>query len=766
VNYSYDPTGNVAARTESAFGPPQITAHPVNQIAAPGESATFSVMVADARDVAFQWKRNDAEIAEATGDSLVLTNVGPDDEGTNDQPNKYSVVVTNSAGSVTSKAAELLLDSDHDGLPDSWEKEKFKNPDDPDPNRPPNPANQRSETDPDKDGITNLDEFLDNTDPTNRGSLRPRLIAYSDAAGSVTVTPMKLSYDLGDSVTLTATPLSPNVFIGWAGDLKGTDNPATITMDRNKTVWPRFASGPASLPLGLIALWRGETDAQGRAIDVIGGHHGACFKSDVTVPAVTTAGKIGRALDFDGTVHVRVPDDAALRPRRVTMEAWVFPTFGNVGPDRTIIARGSSTVVFGTWSLGLFNRNPDFISHGGHHLDSLPIPANEWTHLAATWDGRIKRLYVDGVLVNRMDPNENVTLGELVYDPAPVPLTIGSDWRSNASSDRFVGQIDEVALYNRALRADEIRGIYDADFLGKDFSKPYFTSPSELSGAVLETDYRHQFVAVLGTSPLIFSLSAGMLPSEMTLSLDGVVSGVPRTKGIFDFIVRATDAAGAFAEQKSVLQVFAPVTAPAGLVGWWRAENNAQDSAGTNHGELRNGAAFAAGRVGQAFVLDGKDDCIEIPDAESLRSSSVTLEAWVAFDVTSGEQVLIAKVDGNVFRQDSYALSLGFGSLTGLREGLDSVIRAPFAPEPGSWHHLAYTFDNAKQFLYIDGVQVASKSAFTATFFDDQPLLLGCTMKNGVRRSFLHEAAIYNRALSSAEIASIFNAGAAGKQPS
>ena len=50
--------------------------------------------------------------------------------------------------------------------------------------------------------------------------------------------------------------------------------------------------------------------------------------------------------------------------------------------------------------------------------------------------------------------------------------------------------------------------------------------------------------------------------------------------------------------------------------------------------------------VGQAFALDGKDDCIEIPDATALRPVSVTLEAWVAFDVTSGRQVIIAKAQG------------------------------------------------------------------------------------------------------------------------
>jgi hypothetical protein len=42
-------------------------------------------------------------------------------------------------------------------------------------------------------------------------------------------------------------------------------------------------------------------------------------------------------------------------------------------------------------------------------------------------------------------------------------------------------------------------------------------------------------------------------------------------------------------ERRKILELFldtgfASVPTPAGLVGWWRAENNAQDSAGANHG--------------------------------------------------------------------------------------------------------------------------------------------------------------------------------------
>ena len=42
---------------------------------------------------------------------------------------------------------------------------------------------------------------------------------------------------------------------------------------------------------------------------------------------------------------------------------------------------------------------------------------------------------------------------------------------------------------------------------------------------------------------------------------------------------------------------------PSGLVAWWRAEGNGQDSAGTNHGTLVNGATFAPGEVGQTSAL-------------------------------------------------------------------------------------------------------------------------------------------------------------------
>lgn len=537
LKYSFDDSGNITSQTTGNVLLPQITGQPAKQIAAPGEIVSFSIVIADARAVTFQWQFNGTDIPGATGDSLLIPNVSAANEG------QYSVVITNSAGSVTSAPAALLLDSDRDGLPDSWEIANFGN-----------TTSQGSEGDPDTDNVSNLDEFLGSTDPRNSLSIRPQLIAYSDAGGSVTVNPMKLSYELGEPVTVTATPFPPSVFVGWAGDLKTGDlintNSATFIMNGNKTIRARFAT-VAPIPPGLIAFWRGETDAS----DLIGGHDGTFFSGATAIPhRLVTFGKVGRAFSFDGTTYIQVPDSAALKPAEITLEVWVFPSVDRSG-FQSIIARGSSTSDDDTWYLGLLNGVPIFYTFIPSTFISAPfiIPPNQWTHLAATFDGITKRLYVNGIEV----ATQNTGLGPLVYDPAPVPVTIGTDWGRNVPTDFFKGWIDEVALYGRALTSYEVSAIYNADLAGKNTKQLYIVSPIQLPDGAIGTPYTHQFTAVLGTAPFSFSLSAGALPPGITLSSAGILNGTPApgTSGTWGLAVQATDATGAFGEQFCTLKI-------------------------------------------------------------------------------------------------------------------------------------------------------------------------------------------------------------------
>ena len=219
--FSFDPNGNLFLQSAAAATPPQIIGQPQNRIVAPDDSASFSVVVADARLLAYQWRFNGTNISGATNDAVLLQNVSTNNEG------EYRVVLTNPSGSVTSAPAMLWIDSDADGVADSWERMFFTN------------LNQTATADSDGDGVSNLQEFRDGTNPTNNTAALYRLTVLRDG-GSVTVLPDQSTYTNGQLVTLTANASGSEMFRAWLGDIVTRTNPITLVMTNNKTVSARF----------------------------------------------------------------------------------------------------------------------------------------------------------------------------------------------------------------------------------------------------------------------------------------------------------------------------------------------------------------------------------------------------------------------------------------------------------------------------------------------------------------------------------------------
>src|SRR5436190_19323553 len=68
-----------------------------------------------------------------------------------------------------------------------------------------------------------------------------------------------------------------------------------------------------------------------------------------------------------------------------------------------------------------------------------------------------------------------------------------------------------------------------------------------------------------------------------------------------------------------------------GLVGWWRAEGNGNDSSGNGHnGTLLNGGGYDLGKIGQAFSFLGNPNRLFIPDSADLNlTNSLSIAAWI-----------------------------------------------------------------------------------------------------------------------------------------
>ena len=59
-------------------------------------------------------------------------------------------------------------------------------------------------------------------------------------------------YSFGDVVPLTATPGAGWSFSGWSGDLTGSVNPVTITLNGNKTVTATFTQNTYTLTVNTV----------------------------------------------------------------------------------------------------------------------------------------------------------------------------------------------------------------------------------------------------------------------------------------------------------------------------------------------------------------------------------------------------------------------------------------------------------------------------------------------------------------------------------
>ncbi|MBI3853733.1 MAG: DUF642 domain-containing protein, partial [Verrucomicrobia bacterium] len=208
------------------------------------------------------------------------------------------------------------------------------------------------------------------------------------------------------------------------------------------------------------------------------------------------------------------------------------------------------------------------------------------------------------------------------------------------------------------------------------------------------------------------------------------------------------------------------VPPPSGLVSWWQANNSALDRADSNHGTLIGNAGYAAGRVGQAFTFDGSGDAVFIGNPANLQLQNLTIEGWVKR--SSDTQVSANSIYGEIVGYGPGGYVLGFrqdGSLF-LSKNTISDVRSVGTITDMAWHHVAVTKNGSTVVFYLDGVAEPAIT-YNTTFEFTTDLRIGA-VNSGVEASFLgmiDELAIYNRALSTTEIQSIYNADSAGKCP-
>jgi streptogramin lyase len=224
---------------------------------------------------------------------------------------------------------------------------------------------------------------------------------------------------------------------------------------------------------------------------------------------------------------------------------------------------------------------------------------------------------------------------------------------------------------------------------------------------------------------------------------------------------------------------------PSGMVGWWPGDGNANDIVGTNNGTFQN-PTFGTGKVDQAFLLDGISQFVNGGNSSSVQVSAgdFTVDAWVRFnalthppganvgapqgDMSIADKMLSTDTPNfngwRLIKQDDnrFWFCLGGGSFT--FNGCNGAARSTTLAVTDVWYHVAAVKTSSTISIYVNGV--LEGSAGFAGFLDSNEgdLLFGAHPRDGAHlNGLIDEVELYNRALTGAEIQTIFNAGSSGK---
>lgn len=180
------------------------------------------------------------------------------------------------------------------------------------------------------------------------------------------------------------------------------------------------------------------------------GHDATC----TTCPTQVSPGRIGAAAaSFDGTMCLDIPDALDLRPIAFTVAAWANVSVVLPSPEQLVTRPDDgATTMNNTFEMYFEPNTRAYYTNIGGATATAGLFSG-WHHLAAVYDSSSVVLYFDGT-----PTGTPASAGAAVYGAGDL-WHVGCDIDVGAHDHNFVGLLDDVRLYNRALAAGEVAAL-------------------------------------------------------------------------------------------------------------------------------------------------------------------------------------------------------------------------------------------------------------------------------------------------------------------
>jgi len=405
--------------------------------------------------------------------------------------------------------------------------------------------------------ITLVVDVLDSADGHPGGVNALQLVLNAPNPGS----PPVITQDLvptvgpaGGSVSLSVVATGNNLTYQWrkngvplqnGGDISGATtskltinplNPADVAVYSVVVFSPAGSTVSANASVristyniqdSLVGYWKFDETSGTNALD--SATNGTADVAEIFSVAPTwVAGKVGNAYSFDGNTWMFVTNFPKASAG-IAASAWVnlngAPPGGseiiiqNAQPNLNINGGGARITGSFEFTLAFDGASGNMYPEGGVGIGAniatvigtTPVPSSGWHHVAFTADGAQVRLYVDGQQSGVVGYSGTIDTPDIPY--LSIGARLNADTNSpvgvspDANGEFNTGLMDELALWTRALSADEITALYTAGNGGKALTTIVLTPPAT-GGGTLKASVAAGKITVTWTSGTLQSATS------------------------------------------------------------------------------------------------------------------------------------------------------------------------------------------------------------------------------------------------------------------
>jgi hypothetical protein len=371
----------------------------------------------------------------------------------------------------------------------------------------------------------------------------------------------------------------------------------------------------------------------------------------------------------------------------------------------------------------------------------------------------------------------------VVSGSLPIGITLNSE--TGVLSGTYTGS--NFNTTNLIIRAIDTGGnIVDRTFTIFS-SNPVWTTTS-VTGFFPSTAYSFQLVAT-DNSSITYSIVSGTLPSGLSLSSSGLISGTTTSSSTTNITFRATDSVGNYSDATFSI---GPSIVISGLRVWYSSSsyssssNTITDLSGNGYNATKRSGITVGGSAGTQFLQfpsnsgGNHNQLIHIPENSILGSTSWSIEAWVNQSTSDNLQTIFHGGGG----QENYHLAgwdngnpptVWMGNVGGF-----SITNASIVPTINTDNHVVWSLNGSNNTInfYVNGVLsgTASVSAGTITAqntTDQNVYVIGQELdvnsvdinnyiQGDTKQEFtgkLYTFRLYNKALSGSEVSQNYSAG-------